>query len=70
MITPPLRDPAPRGLCTDCGVSRMKDPKACGRACQFIAPDYPALEQQVHGRTRDPGDEMFLVLFRRCTGRG
>jgi len=54
---------APRpGLCTDCGVSRMGDGKACGRACQFIAPDYPALERRVHGRTADPaiGDEAFF----------
>ncbi len=55
MITPPLAEPAPRGLCTDCGVSRMADPRACGRACQFIAPDYPKLEARVHGRARDPG---------------
>ena len=49
-----FREPAPRGLCTDCGISRTADPKACGRACQFIAPDYPRLEAQVHGRPRDP----------------
>jgi coenzyme F420 hydrogenase subunit beta len=24
------------GLCTDCGVSRMGDGKACGHACQFV----------------------------------
>lgn len=47
---------APRpGLCTDCGVSRMGDGKACGKACQFIAPDYPARERQSHGREHDPG---------------
>ncbi|OAN79068.1 coenzyme F420 hydrogenase [Jannaschia sp. EhC01] len=46
---------APRlGLCTDCGISRMGDGKACGKACQFIAPDYPASETRVHGRTADP----------------
>ena len=44
-----------RKLCTDCGVSRTDDPKRCGRACQFIAPDYPHLETTVHGRARDPG---------------
>ena len=55
VIAPALReDPAPRRFCTDCGVSRMADPRACGRACQFIAPDYPALEAAVHGRARDP----------------
>ncbi|PWR01756.1 coenzyme F420 hydrogenase [Meridianimarinicoccus roseus] len=49
------------GLCTDCGVSRMGDGKACGRACQFIAPNYPALERAVHGRVaRDAGDEAFF----------
>lgn len=53
-MLPPLRPAPHRNLCTDCGVSRMEDPKACGRACQFVAPDYPALEAQVHGRARDP----------------
>lgn len=43
----------PRDLCTDCGISRSSDPKRCGRACQFIRPDYPRLEQQAHGRARD-----------------
>ena len=66
--TPPLRpDPGGRSLCTDCGVSRMADPKACGRACQFIAPDYPAMETRVHGRARDPDrpDELHFGPFRR-----
>ncbi len=65
--TPPLREPAPRGLCTDCGVSRMADPKACGTACQFIKPDYPALEARVHGRARDPDrpDELHFGPFKR-----
>lgn len=60
--------PAPhRDLCTDCGVSRMADPKRCGRACQFIAPDYPRLEHAVHGRARDPDrpDELHFGPFRR-----
>jgi coenzyme F420 hydrogenase subunit beta len=54
-------------LCTDCGVSRTSDPGACGRACQFIKPDYPALERKVHGRARDPlhPDEIFFGPFRR-----
>lgn len=53
---------APRdGMCTDCGVSRLGDGKACGRACQFIAPDYPALERRIHGRTANEGtDEAFF----------
>jgi coenzyme F420 hydrogenase subunit beta len=55
-----------RSLCTDCGISRSSDPKRCGRACQFIAPDYPGLEQQVHGRARDAGrvDELHFGPFR------
>lgn len=49
----PLQDAPFRSLCTDCGISRSADPKRCGRACQFINPDYPALEIQTHGRSRD-----------------
>jgi coenzyme F420 hydrogenase subunit beta len=65
--TPPLAGAVPRSLCTDCGISRTADPKRCGRACQFIRPDYPALEARVHGRTRDPGcgDEAFFGPYRR-----
>ncbi|ABD08716.1 Coenzyme F420 hydrogenase/dehydrogenase beta subunit-like [Rhodopseudomonas palustris HaA2] len=65
--SPALNDPAPRELCTDCGVSRMSDPKQCGQACQFIKPDYPAMELQVHGRNRDPSkpDEAFFGPHRR-----
>ncbi len=59
-----LRAPVPRTLCTDCGVSRMADPSACGQACQFIKPDYPRLEQAVHGRTRGQGDELFFGPFK------
>lgn len=57
----------PRDLCTDCGISRTDDPKRCGRACQFIAPDYPAMEAQVHGRARDPArpDELHFGPFQR-----
>lgn len=60
--------PAPhRTLCTDCGISRTDDPGRCGRACQFIQPDYPALEAKVHGRARDADrtDERFFGPFRR-----
>lgn len=65
--TPPLADAVPRDLCTDCGISRSSDPKACGRACQFIRPDYDRLEHQVHGRSRDPArpDELHFGPFRR-----
>lgn len=68
IAAPPLREAAPRGLCTDCGVSRMADPRACGRACQFIRPDYAAMETQVHGRARDPTanpDELHFGPHRR-----
>ncbi len=59
--TPDFAQPAPRGLCTDCGVSRMTDASACGKACQFIKPDYPALEARVHGRSAGTdGDEAFF----------
>jgi len=61
-VTPPARS-----LCTDCGISRTAEPKRCGRACQFIKPDYPRLEEQVHGRVRDPErlDELHFGPFRR-----
>ncbi len=66
-VAPRFAPPAPRSLCTDCGISRTDDPKRCGRACQFIAPDYPALETRVHGRPRDPArpDELHFGPFRR-----
>lgn len=65
--SPPLAAAPPRNLCTDCGVSRMEDPKQCGQACQFIQPDYPALEAKVHGRARDAAktDEIFFGPFQR-----
>jgi coenzyme F420 hydrogenase subunit beta len=55
-----------RTLCTDCGVSRMADPSLCGSACQFIQPDYDALEARVHGRIRDAArpDELHFGPFR------
>jgi len=64
---PPLAEAVPRGLCTDCGISRTANPKQCGTACQFIKPDYPAAERRVHGRARDPlrPDEIFFGPFRR-----
>lgn len=58
---------APReGLCTDCGVSRLGDGRACGRACQFIQPRYSELEARVHGRGADAtrGDEAYFGVFR------
>ncbi|WP_174239053.1 Coenzyme F420 hydrogenase/dehydrogenase, beta subunit C-terminal domain [Roseobacter cerasinus] len=41
----------------------MKNAKACGHACQFIAPDYPALETRVHARARSHCDERFFGPF-------
>ncbi len=66
VTAPPLAAAVPRSLCTDCGLSRTAAPGACGSACQFIKPDYPALEARVHGRTRDPAkpDEAFFGPFR------
>ncbi len=66
---PPVWTPDPgaaarRGLCTDCGLSRGPRAGACGRACQFIRPDYPAAERRVHGRAaEDDGDEAFFGVF-------
>lgn len=64
-LTVPKIGGAPRsGLCTDCGVSRMGDGRACGRACQFIQPDYDTLEMSVHGRVAGAGDEAFFGVTR------
>jgi coenzyme F420 hydrogenase subunit beta len=66
-LTVPSLAGGPRpGLCTDCGVSRMGDGRACGRACQFIQPDYETTEARVHGRTADPdlGEEAFFGVSR------
>lgn len=67
LAAPAVAEAAPRDLCTDCGISRTAEPKRCGRACQFIKPDYPGLEAKVHGRSRDPArpDELFFGPFRR-----
>lgn len=61
LTVPALPGAARPGLCTDCGVSRLGDGKSCGRACQFIRPDYPTMEVRVHGRaTATEGDEGFF----------
>ena len=72
MWTPELPAAPHRQLCTDCGLSRTSEPKRCAQACQFIQPDYPALEHQVHQRTRctdrsgsSPSDELFFGPHRR-----
>ena len=62
-LTAPTLTGAPRpGLCTDCGVSRIGDGKDCGKACQFIQPDYDVLEAKTHGRQTIPtqGEEHFF----------
>ncbi len=60
-LSPPLRAAPARKLCTDCGVSRMADPSACGTACQFIKPDYPSAERRIHGRVAETtGDEAYF----------
>ena len=67
-VSAPQFAPAvPRDLCTDCGISRTADPKRCGRACQFIKPNYPQMEARVHGRPRNSHktDELFFGPFRR-----
>jgi coenzyme F420 hydrogenase subunit beta len=64
-LSVPVLGGKPRpGLYTDCGVSRIGDGKACGRACQFIQPDYPALERSVHGRETVPdmAEERFFAV--------
>lgn len=67
LSVPPIGGAPRPGLCTDCGISRIGDGKACGRACQFIAPDYPAREVAAHGRPADPaqGEEAFFGVTRR-----
>ena len=62
---PTLSGAARPGLCTDCGVSRMGDGRACGRACQFIRPDYAAAETRVHGCVAGGEDETFFGVTRR-----
>jgi coenzyme F420 hydrogenase subunit beta len=66
-VSPSFRVAAPRDLCTDCGISRTDNPNRCGQACQFIKPNYPAMEARVHGRERDPEipDQLFFGPFRR-----
>jgi coenzyme F420 hydrogenase subunit beta len=63
---PPVAAAVRRDLCTDCGISRTAEPGRCGHACQFLKPDYPAMERAVHGRARDPArpDERFFGPFK------
>jgi coenzyme F420 hydrogenase subunit beta len=66
LVVPSIGGAARPGLCTDCGVSRMGDGRACGKACQFIRPDYETIETRVHGRAADPdtGEEAFFGVSR------
>jgi coenzyme F420 hydrogenase subunit beta len=58
--------PPERELCTDCGISRSSDPKRCGRACQFIDPQYESLERAIHGTPRAlSGDQLFFGFYRK-----
>ncbi|WP_340424159.1 Coenzyme F420 hydrogenase/dehydrogenase, beta subunit C-terminal domain [Yoonia sp. GPGPB17] len=42
----------------------MTDPSACGKACQFIKPNYPSSETTVHGRAAQAtGDEQFFGVI-------
>jgi coenzyme F420 hydrogenase subunit beta len=63
--TPNFAPAARRNLCTDCGVSRMKNADDCGQVCQFIKPDYPSHEIQFHGRTRlqNESDELYFGVI-------
>ena len=65
LTIPQIGGAARPGLCTDCGVSRIGDGKSCGKACQFIQPDYAGLETVVHGRIADPdkGEEGFFGAY-------
>lgn len=65
-----LEQPPPaahRNLCTDCGISRIPEAAHhCATACQFIKPNYPEKEIQIHGRQRNPelqADELFFGAF-------
>lgn len=56
-----LRSAPARTLCTDCGLSRLADPSRCGSMCQFIQPNYPKSEIEVHTRPRRlETDELFF----------
>ena len=55
-----FNDPAPCGLRTDYGVSRMADPKACATACPFIQPGTPAAP----GAPPPHGTRAYLALAR------
>lgn len=62
LLVPDLAPAESRGMCTDCGVSRMANASDCGRACQFIQPNYSFEEARVHGRARDMSIEDELMF--------
>ena len=41
----------------------MKSAELCGQACQFIAPDYPQMEGQVHGAYKPQPDTAFFGQY-------
>ena len=41
----------------------MGDGRACGKACQFIKPDYDTAEARIHGRMAGNGDEAFFGVI-------
>lgn len=67
LVTPAVSASVARELCTDCGISRSEDPKRCGRACQFLTPDYSTHEQRVHGAARNLAipDQVHFGTFQR-----
>ncbi len=64
--SPSVAHAASRSLCTDCGISRSSNPNFCGKACQFIMPDYPAAELRIHGRPRIESrlDELYFGHYK------
>lgn len=66
VIAVDFAEPVSRSLCTDCGVSRTTTPNDCGKACQFIAPDYPTAERKIHGSARNPElpDQLYFGHFK------
>ncbi|MBC6436747.1 MAG: Coenzyme F420 hydrogenase/dehydrogenase, beta subunit C-terminal domain [Rhodobacteraceae bacterium] len=67
ILAPVITGAVRPGLCTDCGVSRLGDGRACGRACQFIQPDYETREWVAHGQVARPdrGDEGFFGVVQK-----
>jgi coenzyme F420 hydrogenase subunit beta len=54
LVAQPAATAPHRSMCTDCGVSRLSNPRLCASACQFIRPEYEIAEKRIHGRARDP----------------